>query len=179
MTVERNRYALPTITASTMEDLFFAWGYVNAQDRMFQMEFTRRVGQGRISEFAGESALEKDIFLRGVGFEERAKGYAKTLDPRFRALYQRYVDGVNHYLDINGPHLYMKLLGMKTEKWEISDSVLVGMMLNWSLAYNMKHELLYHRIIKKTGADKGRKLLSFIPPGTPTTIDDTVAAAPE
>lgn len=44
---------MPTITADTMEDLFFAWGYVNAQDRLFQMEFTRRVGQGRISEFAG------------------------------------------------------------------------------------------------------------------------------
>lgn len=53
VTVERNSYAMPTITADTMEDLFFAWGYVNAQDRLFQMEFTRRVGQGRISEFAG------------------------------------------------------------------------------------------------------------------------------
>jgi len=109
---------------------------------MFQMEFTRRVGQGRIAEFAGEKELSKDIFLRGVGFNDRAKKYAERLDPRFRALYQRYVDGVNHYLDKNGPNSYMKLLGMKKEKWEISDSVLVGMMLNWSLAYNMKHELL-------------------------------------
>jgi penicillin amidase len=176
VSVERNRFAVPIITANTLEDLFFAWGYVNAQDRIFQMEFIRRVGQGRISEFAGEDSLSRDIFLRSVGFHDRAKEYAKTLDPHFKALYQRYVDGINHYLDVNGPHVYMKLLGMKKEKWEISDSILVGVMMSWSLAYNMKHELLYHRIMKKVGKEKGSRLLSFIPPGTPTIVNDTVAA---
>ena len=176
VSVERNRFAVPTITANNLEDLFFAWGYVNAQDRIFQMEFIRRVGQGRISEFAGEEALSKDIFLRGVGFHDRAKEYVKTFDSKFKALYQRYVDGINHYLDSNGPHLYMKLLGMKKEKWEISDSVLVGIMLSWNLAYNMKHEILYHRIVKKVGKEKGLRLLNFIPPGTPTIIDDTMAS---
>ncbi len=173
--VERNRFAVPTITAANMEDLFFAWGYVNAQDRMFQMEFTRRVGQGRIAEFAGEEAVVKDIFLRGVGFEDRARAYAETLDPGSRKIYQRYIDGINHYLDVNGRHLYMKLLGMRQEKWEISDSILVGMMLNWSLAFNMKHELLYHRIIDRIGMEDGRRLLNYTPPGTPTSIDDAVA----
>lgn len=175
--VTRNRYAVPTITAQNMEDLFFAWGYVNAQDRQFQMAFTRRVGQGRIATFAGEEALSKDIFLRAVGFEERAKAYADQLDARFRALYQRYVDGINHYQATNGRHLYMVLLGMQAERWEISDSVLVGMMLNWSLAYNMKHELLYQRIIDKAGIAQARRLLNYVPPDTPTIIDDEGAGA--
>lgn len=176
VSIERNRFAVPTVTAKNMDDLYFAWGYVNAQDRMFQMEFTRRVGQGRITEFAGEDALSKDIFLRSVRFHERAKDYAKALDPRYRLLYQRYVDGINYYLDTKGPNLYMKLLGMKKEKWEIADSVLVGAMLNWSLAYNMKHELLYHRILKKLGKEKGMELLNFSPPGASTIIDDRVAS---
>ncbi len=176
VSIERNRFAVPTITAKNLEDLFFAWGYVNAQDRIFQMEFIRRVGQGRISEFAGEEALSKDIFLRGVGFHDRAKEHVKTFDPKFKTLYQRYVDGINHYLDSNGTHIYMKLLGMKKEKWEISDSVLVGIMMSWSLAYNMKHEILYHRMIKKVGKEKGLKLLNFIPPGTPTIINDAIAS---
>jgi len=176
VSIERNRFAVPTITANNLEDLFFAWGYVNAQDRIFQMEFIRRIGQGRISEFAGEEGLSKDLFLRSVGFHNKAREYVKTFDPQFRALYQRYVDGVNHYLDMNGPHLYMKLLGMKKERWEISDSVLVGIMMSWSLAYNMKHELLYHRIIKKIGKEKGLKLLNFIPLKTPTIINDTIAS---
>ncbi|HNU90350.1 MAG TPA: penicillin acylase family protein [Spirochaetota bacterium] len=175
VSVERNRFAVPTVTAKTMEDLFFAWGYVNAQDRMFQMEFTRRVAQGRIAEFAGEKELSKDIFLRGVGFADRAKKYAEKLDPRFRSLSQRYVDGINYYLDTKGPNSYMKLLGMKKEKWEVSDTAMVGMMLNWSLAYNMKHELLYHRIIKKIGKEKGSLLLGLVPAGTPTVVGDLAA----
>jgi penicillin amidase len=175
--IERNRFAVPTITAQSLPDLFFAWGYVNAQDRMFQMEFIRRVGQGRISEFAGEDSLTKDIFLRAVGFADHAKKSADGLRPDVKALYQRYVDGVNHYLDIKGPNLYMRLLGMKKEKWEISDSVLIAMMLNWSLAYNMKHEILYHRMIAKIGLEKTMKLMNFMPPDTPTIVDDRVVQA--
>jgi len=177
VTVERNRFAVPTVTAQNRPDLFFAWGYVNAQDRIFQMEFTRRVGQGRISEFSGEENLDKDIFLRAVGFSDYAKKSVDRMDPRIKALYQRYIDGVNHYLDTEGPNLYMRLLGMKKEKWEISDSALIAMMLNWSLAYNMKHEILYHRMIGKIGLEKSLKLMNLIPPGTPTIVDDRLTAA--
>ncbi len=178
VTIERNRYAMPTITAQNLSDLFFAWGYVNAQDRLFQMEFTRRVGQGRISEFAGEKALSRDIFLRAVDFAGHARSSIGGLDPAVRTLYQRYVDGVNHYLETKGPNLYMKLLGMKKERWEIADSILVGVMLNWSLAYNMKHEILYHRIVKKIGPGRARELINYVPAGTPTVIDDRVAGDP-
>ena len=177
VTIERNRFAVPTITAKNRQDLFFAWGYVNAQDRLFQMEFTRRVGQGRISEFAGEDSLSKDLFLRAVGFAEHAKKSVDRLDPQVKAVYQRYIDGINHYLDTEGPNLYMRLLGMKKEKWEIADSVLIAMMLNWSLSYNMKHEILYHRMIGKIGQENAAKLINFIPPGTSTIIDDRVSEA--
>ncbi len=173
VTIERNSFAVPTITAKNMEDLFFAWGFVNAQDRLFQMEFTRRIAQGRISEFAGADTLSKDYFLRAVGFYERAKVYTQKLSPYYKKLYQRYVDGVNYYLDTHGPNVYMKLLGMQKEKWEIADSIGVGMMLNWSLAYNMEHELLYHKIFQKLGREKGSMLLNFIPPDTPTIVGDS------
>lgn len=97
-----------------MDDLYFAWGYVNAQDRLFQMEFTKRVGQwGRISEFAGEEALSKDYFLRAVGFYERAKRHIPKLSPYYKRLCQRYADGVNYYIETKGRNAYMLLLGMK------------------------------------------------------------------
>lgn len=136
------------------------------------MEFTRRVGQGRISEFAGADNLSRDIFLRAVGFEERAKDYVRIMDPDLKNLYQRYVDGINHYLDMNEPNIYMKLLGMEEEQWEILDSIVVCMMLNWSLAYNMQHELLYQRIIDQVGLEQGRKLINYVPDGTPTSVDN-------
>jgi penicillin amidase len=144
--VERNRFAVPSITAKNDEDLYFAWGYVNAQDRMFQMEFTRRVAQGRISEFAGESTLKKDFFLQAVGFYDLARREMNKMSPRVQKYLKRYVDGINYYQETKGALLYMKLLGLKREKWTKADASAVAMMLNWSLAYNMKHELLYHRI---------------------------------
>jgi penicillin amidase len=174
VTIERNRYAVPTIVAQNDEDLYFAWGYVNAQDRLFQMEFTRRVAQGRISEFAGESALTKDIFLRAVGFYDIAVRGMEKLDPVFKKYLQRYVDGINYYLDTHGTNLYMKLLGFKKETWKPADAASVGVMLAWSLAYNMKHELLYHKIARKIGKERCIELLNFIPPETPTIIDDKV-----
>ena len=174
--VERNRYAVPTITAKHDDDLYFAWGYVNAQDRMFQMEFTRRVAQGRISESAGESTLQKDIFLRAVGFYDIAKREAEMLPPDIKRSMQRYVDGINYYLDTNGTPLYMKLMGLEKEKWAIADATVVAMMLNWSLAYNMKHELLYHKIAGKIDRDRCIELLNLVPPETPTIVEDRVGS---
>ncbi len=169
--IERNQFAVPTINAESMKDLYFAWGYVNAQDRMFQLEVTKRIAQGRISEFAGESTLKKDIFLRAVGFHEVAKREVKKVDPQYREYFQRYVDGINYYLDQEGTTLYMKLLGLKKELWTAADAVSVIMMLNWSLAYNMKHELLYHKMAQKIGLDQLKALLNFVPPKTPTIVN--------
>ena len=168
--VTRNSFGVPFIQAQNEEDLYFVWGYVNAQDRMFQMEVNRRVGQGRLSEFLGESALKKDMFLRAIGFYEIARREVEKLSPGAKKLLQRYVDGVNHYLETQKIPLYMKLLGLKKEKWTLADPIVVGMMLNWSLAYNMKHELLYYKIAKKIGQEKCRGLFNFIPPDTPAII---------
>ena len=163
VTIERNRYAVPTIIAQNDEDLYFAWGYVNAQDRMFQMEFTRRVAQGRISEFAGEPALQKDIFLRAVGFYDIAVQSMEKLDPVYKKYLQRYVDGINYYLNTEGTNLYMKILGFKKETWKPADAASVAVMLTWTLAYNMKHEILYHKIAQKIGKERCMELLNFIP----------------
>lgn len=175
--VERNRFAVPTITARNKDDLYFAWGYVNAQDRLFQMEFNRRIGQGRIAEIAGEGQLSKDLFLRAVGFYDLSKKYMQIIDPQYRRLFQRYADGVNHYLDTKGPNIYMRLMGIKKEKWTAADPLVVSQMLNWSLAYNMKHEILYERIARKIGREKAQSLLNIIPPQAPTVVDDGLASA--
>ena len=168
--VTRNPFGVPFIEAQNEEDLYFAWGYVNAQDRMFQMEMYRRIGQGRLSEFLGESALKKDMFLRAMGFYEIARREAEGLSPGAKKLLQRYVDGVNDYLETQKNPLYMKLVGLEKEKWTLADPIVAGMLLNWSLAYNMKHELLYYKIARKIGKEKSGELFNFIPPDTPTIM---------
>ena len=167
VTITRNAYAVPHIEAEHLDDLYFAWGYVNAQDRMFQMETTRRIGQGRICEFAGESALDKDIFIRALGFYELAKAESQHLPPEIKRLLQRYVDGVNHFLETGKTPLYFTLLGLEKEKWTVADPIVIGFMLNWTLAYNMSHEILYTRMAARIGAERCRELLNFIPSDTP------------
>jgi len=175
--VERNRYAVPSIYAQNEEDLSFAWGYVNAQDRIFQMEINKRAGQGRLSEFAGEQTLKKDIFLRAVGFYDIAKKVTQDISPEMRNLLQRYVDGINYYLDTNPVPLYFRLAGIKKEKWTIVDPILVGMMLNWTMSYNMDYELMYYEIEKKIGPERCRELLRFTPRGAGTILEGKLTGA--
>jgi len=170
VSITRNRYAVPFIETQHPQDLYFAWGYVNALDRMFQMETIKRIGQGRISEFAGEEALPKDVFLRAVGFAEIAEREAENLPPQDRQVLQRFVDGINYYLDTHRRPLYFTLLGMKKEKWTLADPLLIGIMLNWSLAYNMSHEILYHKIAAKIGPGEAGKLLRLAPRDSPAII---------
>jgi penicillin amidase len=175
--IERNRFAVPTIRAENLEDLYFGWGYANAQDRMFQMETTRRIGQGRISEFAGEAGLEKDLFLRALGFYELARREADTLPPEARRLLERYAAGVNHYLATEKTPLYFRLLGLEKEPWTAADPLVVGFMLNWTLAYNLGHELLYAKIARRIGPERSRELMNHIPPQTPAITDEALDRA--
>ncbi len=174
--VKRNNFAVPTIDAKNEEDLFFAWGYVNAQDRMFQMEINRRAGQGRLAEFAGESALKKDIFLRAVGFRRIARREVGKLPPRIKLLFQRYVDGVNFYLDTNGAPLSFSLVGIRSERWQVEDLPLVGMMLNWVMSYNMKEEIMFQEIVQKIGADRAKELMKIYPEAAGTIIEGTIGS---
>ncbi|UCC61926.1 MAG: penicillin acylase family protein [Anaerolineae bacterium] len=96
--VIRDRWGVPHIYADSEEDLFFAQGYVHAQDRMWQMEFQRRVGSGRLSEVLGEATLEIDRFLRVVGLNRAAEAEAEMLDDETRRVLEAYAAGVNAYL---------------------------------------------------------------------------------
>ena len=71
--VLRDGYGVPQLYADTPEDLFFAQGYVHAQDRFWEMDFRRHVTSGRLSELFGESQLGTDLFLRTLGWHDIAQ----------------------------------------------------------------------------------------------------------
>ncbi|MGA2766684.1 MAG: penicillin acylase family protein, partial [Spirochaetia bacterium] len=71
--VLRDRFGVPHIRATSMHDMYFAQGYVAAQDRFWQMEFWRRIGSGRLSELFGKKTVGTDIFLRTAGFRRAAE----------------------------------------------------------------------------------------------------------
>ncbi len=98
VTVTRDTMGIPHIYAENLQDLFFAQGYVHAQDRFWQMDFWRHIGAGELSEMFGESQLETDRFLKTLGWKRIAETEAQTLDAESLAILEAYAAGVNAYL---------------------------------------------------------------------------------
>jgi penicillin amidase len=98
--VKRDGYGIPQIYASSDEDLFMAQGFVQAQDRFYEMDVRRHMTSGRLSEMFGKSQVDNDEFLRTLGWNRVAEEeYEKTLSPSTKKYLQAYAKGVNAYLD--------------------------------------------------------------------------------
>ncbi|HEY4038082.1 MAG TPA: penicillin acylase family protein, partial [Burkholderiaceae bacterium] len=95
--IVRDEAGVPTITARTEAEALFALGYAHAQDRLWQIEFNRRIAQGRIAELVGPAGIDTDRFLRTLGVYRRAQAIASELDPQTRALVEAYCAGINGY----------------------------------------------------------------------------------
>lgn len=148
VTVLRDDLGVPTIVADTSEDLFFAQGFVHAQDRFWEMDFRRHVTAGRLSELFGASQLGTDRFLRTLGWHEIAAQEVDALDDRERGYYDAYAAGVNAYLaDHQGSaaSLEYAVLGLQNpdyeiEPWTAVDSVAWLKAMAWDLRGNIEDE---------------------------------------
>jgi penicillin amidase len=147
--VYRDQMSIPHIYASTLHDLFFAQGYVHAQDRFWQMDAWRHIGSGTLSEMFGSGQVETDAFLRTLGWRETAQAEWDGMGPESRAILNAYTDGVNAYLkDHNGTALsleyaVLKLLSpdYKVEPWTPVNSLTWGKAMAWDLRANMSEEI--------------------------------------
>ncbi|HWM73145.1 MAG TPA: penicillin acylase family protein, partial [Nocardioides sp.] len=97
--VLRDEHGIPQIYAETADDLFRAQGFVQAQDRFFEMDFRRHATAGRLSELLGESTVETDMYIRTMGWRRVAAREYDLLAPSTRAYLNAYSDGVNAYLE--------------------------------------------------------------------------------
>lgn len=148
VTVQRDALGIPTITAATSADLFFAQGYVHAQDRFWEMDFRRHVTSGRLSELFGESQLPTDRFLRTLGWRQIAEEEVAALDDATRGYYEAYADGVNAYLDEHrgaDASFEYAVLGLQNadyeiEPWTPADSVAWLKAMAWDLRSNIEEE---------------------------------------
>jgi len=158
--VLRDEKGMAYIYAQNRDDAMMAHGFVTAQDRLFQMELTRRFAQGRICELAGEKARALDIRMRTIGFFRNAKQQAAILAPESRRLLQRYVDGVNAYIETRQDthHLEFKLAGIAPTKWTVQDSLSLAYLLSWNSAANLKTEIIAQMLVDALGPEKAKSL---------------------
>jgi len=170
--VIRDRYGVPHIYAQNEDDLFFAQGYVHAQDRLWQMEFNRRIGSGRLSEIFGEIAIEADHFCRRLGMHRAAAAEVERLPEHSKRILNAYVRGVNAFIEGNRNKLSIEftLLRFKPEPWKIMDSILWAKIMAWNLGGNWETEVIRARIVAKLGAERAAKLEAGYDPRHPLII---------
>ncbi|MFD8817177.1 penicillin acylase family protein, partial [Streptomyces sp. NPDC059627] len=149
VTVKRDSYGIPQIYASTDEDLFMAQGYVQAQDRFYEMDVRRHMTSGRLSEMFGKGQVKNDEFLRTMGWDRVAKEeYDTKLSASTKKYLQAYSKGVNAYLqgkDGKDISLEYAALGFvndyKPAQWTPVDSVSWLKAMAWDLRGNMQDEI--------------------------------------
>jgi len=159
--VLRDEHGIPTIVASSSDDLFRAQGFVHAQDRFWEMDFRRHVTAGRLSELFGESQLETDSFVRTLGWRRVAEAELELLAPETIRMLEAYAEGVNAWAEgrtgseLSLEHALLPLSGASgyvPEPWTPADSVAWLKAMAWDLRSNLEDELLRARLL---GVDLG------------------------
>ena len=174
--IYRDRFGVPHIFAANDTDLFKAAGYVTAQDRLWQLDFNRRVARGRLSEILGDVTLEEDKFLRLIGFGRIAEKIWPRLSPESRAAYQAYADGINAFIETHRAELPVEfsLLGYEPEPWRPQDSVAFARLMAWNLSFSWHVEIVLGRLVEKLGARKAREVFPDFPKQGPFIIPASV-----
>jgi penicillin amidase len=154
--VTRDSHGVPSITAASLEDLFFAQGYVTAQDRLWQMDMTRRYASGRLSEILGSRLVKSDIRQRTLLMPIIAERAAEALDARDRSYLEAYARGVNAYIDSHRNRLPAEfhVLHYSPQPWTVVDSLLVGASMSEMLNLEtLETGLTREAIIAKIGPE--------------------------
>jgi len=172
VTIVRDQKGIPYIYAKSQEDAFFALGYLHAQDRLFQMEMQRRIGQGRVAEILGPPGLQFDRLFRSLGLYRRAQDSVKHLKEEERKVLEAYAAGVNQWLKTRKGTLppEFNLIGMDFEPWKPADTLVWGKLMSILLSTNWRGELLRAQIIRKLGKDAIPVLFPGYPGDGPMTI---------
>jgi penicillin amidase len=165
----RDTNGIPHIYAKNMHDLFFAQGYVQAQDRWWQMEFFRKTSGGRIQELTGKKdrLVGTDIYLRSLGLYEVCKKEYDSFTPDQRAPLDEFSEGVNAYISGRSPgqlSVNYRILGLtgvkfKIEPWSPLDSLAFAKIMAWDLGLSRDPEIARTKLYKLLGAEMAEKWL--------------------
>lgn len=126
--IVRNRWGVPKIMAENDEDLFFAFGFAMAQDRLFQLDYLRRKGHGRLSEILGEDGIQLDTVARTIGLNRIAASEWESTPDETQALLQSFSQGVNTVIEKTGDNLPVEfaLLDYGPEPWQPVDCLAIA-----------------------------------------------------
>ena len=170
--IGRDRWGIAHIRAQSPEDAYFGLGFAHAQDRLWQLEMNRRIGQGRFAEIVGEAALPIDRLMRLLGLHRHARASVAHLPRDARRQLEAYAAGVNAFLATRRWPLppEFQLLWHTPEPWRIEDSLVFTRLMALDLGGNWRAELLRARLAQRLTAEQLADLFPDQPADTPVTI---------
>jgi penicillin amidase len=162
VTVERDRWGVPHIRASSVADMLEAEGYVAAQDRLWQMDLLRRAARGELSEILGKDTLQIDKRFRTMGFNRAAERDAAQMDAETRAMMDAFARGVNRFIEQHQNRLPLEfsLLQYKPRPWQVSDTLAISGYMYLTLTDTWEEELARAKVTERVGAERAKELFA-------------------
>ncbi|WP_088006125.1 penicillin acylase family protein [Indiicoccus explosivorum] len=175
VTVTRDDMGVPHITAQSDADLYRAQGYVQAQDRMFQMDLSRRQASGELAEVIGEAAVETDKLFRTFSLRDAAGKSLDAYSDEAEQVLEWYAEGVNAYMEdakAEGTLPFeFTLLGYEPEPWEPLDSLTIGKYMAYDLGGHWSALAFRHWALNEFTEKKARELFITYPDNAPSIIE--------
>ncbi len=155
VSVTRDSHGVPAIEAASLDDLFFAQGYVTAQDRLFQMDLMRRAAAGELAEIVGEAALKHDREQRILGIKATAEKGLLAATPEDRQQFDAYARGVNAFVESHRDRLPLefRILGYSPRPWTMQDSLMIAYQMVETLSTKPIAALTREKVLSKLGPE--------------------------
>src|SRR5437764_1832469 len=154
--VIRDNHGAPTIEAANLSDLYFAQGYVIAQDRLWQMDAMRRFAAGELAEVLGIALIEHDRQQRILGLRVAARRALEAISPEERSYFEAYARGVTAYIESHRDRLPLefRILRYSPHPWTAVDCMLISAQMIKALNhYPYKDALAREKILAKLGPE--------------------------
>jgi penicillin G amidase len=172
VTIETDAHGVPSIRAANEADALFGLGYVHARDRLWQVEYQRRIGSGRLAEILGPRLVETDRFLRTIGFRRAAESAWRSLPSEERRLLEAYTRGLNAYLASSSARpIEFRILRCPVSSFDPIDGLTWAKLMAWDLAGNARGEIRRARLVEAVGEKRALELLPE-PSERPTILRD-------
>lgn len=173
VTVDRDQFGVPILSASSDHDLMVATGFVHAQDRLWQMDVSRRAGEGRLSELFGDVTVPFDRMFRIVGIRRTAEEVERVLSAGSRERLEWYAEGVNRCIELQSGRLPLEFdfLQYEPEQWTVTHSLIVAQMMAWELNLSWWTDLTFGTIAERVDSARAADIL----PGYPEGVKPIVA----
>ena len=165
-------FGVPHVFAGSEDDGWRAVGYLQARDRLWQMELYRRVSAGRLSELLGESTLAIDQRFLTLGIRDAAEREWERTGPELRTVFVQYAAGVNAAMSAGWGRLPLEhqLLRFTPEPWTPIDSLAISKLFAWRLGENHRAELLRYMLLRELGP-RGLELFPPSPEWAPVIVE--------